>query len=83
MRRRDKSKNELDFQKKIGKRIDKLILEKGYKSPYDFWINKAGDDISRAALNYIIAGKTDIKLSTLRTLSKLLGVKIKVLIDFE
>lgn len=83
MRRRNKTKNEEIFQKALGKRIEREIEKRGYASPYEFWIEKAGDEISRASLNYIIAGKTDVKITTLMTIAKLLKIKTKDLLDFE
>lgn len=83
MKRRSKSKLEERFQIELGKRIEKEIKKQGYTSPYEFWIEAAGDHISRAALNYIVAGKTDIKLTTLMTIAKLLKVKTRDLLDFE
>ena len=55
----------------------------GFESAYDFWVNSASDHFSRAALQYIIAGKRDPKATTLCVLAKLLGVKPSVLLDFE
>lgn len=66
----------------LGKHIDLLIKRKGYTSAYDFWVNKAGDHISRATLNYILAGKSDPKATTLRTIAKLLGVSEATLFEF-
>jgi transcriptional regulator with XRE-family HTH domain len=66
----------------LGKHIEALIREKGYDSVYDFWIQKAGDDVSRATLNYIVAGKTDPKATTLRLIARLLGVKPSRIFDF-
>lgn len=83
MKRRKKQKTDEQFQKNLGKRIEAQIKLKGFKSIYDFWIQKAGDNISRAGLNYIVSGKTDIKITTLRMIARLLDVKTKDLLDFE
>jgi len=83
MKRRGKTKSEENFQKELGKRLEKEIKKSGYSSPYEFWIEKAGDHVSRATLNYILTGKTDVKITTLMTLAKLLKVKTKDLLDFE
>jgi hypothetical protein len=83
MRRANETKADQDWLKRFGKNVEELILKRGFKSPYDFWVNKAGDDLSRAALNYIVAGRTDPKATTLRVLAKLLDVKPSKLIDFE
>jgi hypothetical protein len=69
--------------KKLGKRIESLIIERGYRSPYDFWIQSAGDYISRSALNYLIAGRYDPKVTTLRTLARLLGVSLAKLVTIK
>lgn len=69
--------------KGFGKQVESVIRERGYESIYDFWIQRAGDDISRATLNYIVAGKVDPKASTIRTLAKLLEVTPGRLFDFE
>ena len=83
MKRRGKSKNEEQFQKALGERIKLEIKKKGFASPYQFWVEKAGEHISRATLNYVLAGKTEIKITTLRMVAKLLGVKTRDLLDFE
>lgn len=83
MKRRSKSKLEERFQIELGKRIEKEIKKQGYASVYEFWIEVAGDHISRAALNYIVAGQTDIKLTTLMMVAKLLKIKARDLLDFE
>lgn len=85
MRRSNKSKEDDLWLAALGRHIEGLIKKRGYDSAYDFWINheEAGDTISRAALNYIVAGKSDPKASTLRALAKLLGLKPAKLLDFE
>jgi hypothetical protein len=70
------------FLRQLGKHIERLIHDRGYNSAYDFWVNKAGDHMSRATLNYILAGETDPKISTLRTLAQLLGITTTELCDF-
>ena len=83
MKRSGKTKTEESFQRELGKRIDKEIKKRGYSSPYEFWVEKAGDHISRASLNYILTGKTDVKITTLVLIAKLLKVKTRDLLDFE
>lgn len=83
LKRSGRNKNDDAWLKALGKRIEHLIKEKGYESEYDFWVQKAGDDISRAGLNYIITGRTDPKASTLRAVAKLLNVKLKDLVDLD
>lgn len=83
MRRNGKLKEDREWLVRLGKQIEDLIRKRGYKSPYDFWINQAGDDISRSTLNYILKGRVDPKATTLRVLAKLLAVKPSKLIDLE
>ena len=82
MKQRSKNKGNEAYLKALGHHIERVIEKKGYKSPYDFWVNKAGDDLSRAALNYIVAGQSDIKILTIKTLARLLNVKPRDLLDF-
>jgi hypothetical protein len=77
------TKAERDWLKALGKHIRKLIEEGGYESPYDFWIQCAGDHLSRATLNYILVGKTAPKATTLRLLAMLLRIKPARMLDFE
>lgn len=79
--KKKKSKNTEDL-KRFGKHLEKMILQKGYSSPYDFWIQKAGEDMARAGLNYLIAGKREPKLLTLLLLADLLEVAPAELLDF-
>lgn len=83
MKRRGKSTSTEAFQKALGANIEKQILKKGYKSAYDFWIQEAEDSISRATLNFILVGKTDPKITTLREIARLLELKTSDLLDFE
>ncbi len=76
-----KSKNNEDLRR-FGKHLGTLILQQGYSSPYDFWIQKAGEDLSRASLNYLIAGKREPKLLTLLLLAELLEVSPADLLEF-
>ena len=82
MKREFKGKKDQIYLRDFGQHVKRLIESKGYKSPYDFWIKKAGDELSRASLNYIVAGQADTKLLTLRILAKLLSVETKDLLDF-
>jgi len=72
-----------EWLQRLGKNLDDLIKKKGYKSPYDFWVNKAGDHLSRSALNYVLTGKTDPKATTLRILARLLDVKPSKIVDLD
>ncbi len=82
-RRTNKPKGDQKWLLALGKHIEELIKARGFESAYDFWVNSASDHFSRAALQYIIAGKRDPKATTLCVLAKLLGVKPPVLLDFE
>lgn len=82
MRSKGRSNADKKWLAALGKNIERLIQEKGYSSVYDFWVQKAGDQISRASLNFIVAGKTDPKATTLRTLARLLKVEEAELLDF-
>ena len=82
MRGKGRSNADQKWLKALGANLEKIIKEKGYSSVYDFWIQKAGDQISRASLNFIVAGKSDPKATTIRTLARLLKVKESRLLDF-
>jgi len=78
-----KSKRDERWLKAFGAHLRKLIRENGYRSPYQFWIERAGDHISRANLNYIVTGRFDPKLTTVRLLARLLNVNWPKLFEFE
>ena len=80
MRRTGKSKQDELWLKAVGQRIGELIKKKGFASPYDFWVQKIGDEISRATLNYIISGQSDPKATTLRVIARALGVEVSDLL---
>jgi hypothetical protein len=63
--------------KDLGRKINQAILDKGYRSPYEFWIEKIGDDISRSGLNFILAGKRDPRITTLKLIGDALGIRIE------
>lgn len=77
-----KKSRQTEELRRFGKHLERLIVKKGYKSPYDFWIQKAGDEMARAGLNYLIAGKREPKLLTLILLADLLEVTPAELLDF-
>jgi transcriptional regulator with XRE-family HTH domain len=83
LKRKGKTKTDRAYLKALGQNVQHLMKSKGFDSPYDFWINRAGDEISRASLNYIVTGESDPKMTTIRALAKLLGVKPKDVLDFE
>ena len=68
--------------KVFGEHLEKLIERKGFASPYEFWIHQAGDSISRSALNYLINGSREPKLSTLILLMNLLDASPKEMFEF-
>lgn len=82
MRRVSKSKVDEQWLKALGLHVATLIQKRGYASPYEFWIECAGDHLSRSALNYILSGKKDAKATTLRTLAQLLEVSPSELLKF-
>lgn len=61
----------------LGKRIAELMDSKGYSSPYEFWLEHGDDGISRSNLNYILNGKSDPKISSLRRIAKALDVELE------
>lgn len=65
-----------EYHVKLGHHVVTLIKQKGYKSVYDFWVNRAGDKVSRATLNYLAAGTGDPKLSTLILVADLLEIPL-------
>lgn len=69
--------------RRFGKHLGRLIQERGYASPYDFWVQEAGEEMSRASLNYILAGKREPKLLTVLLLARLLRVPSQQLLDFD
>lgn len=82
MRRVSKSASDDKWLKEFGENLQKIMKTKGFASPYDFWVQEVGEHISRSSLHYILSGKSDPKLTTLKLLSKHLGVPITKLIDF-
>ena len=81
MRGKGRSRADTKWLKDLGRHIEKLILSK-YSSTYQFCVEKAGSDISRATLNFIIAGKSDPKATSLKIIAKHLNVPVKKLLDF-
>ncbi|MFA5582608.1 MAG: helix-turn-helix transcriptional regulator [Bacteriovoracaceae bacterium] len=74
-------KNNDNWSEWFGNRIRSLIEKKGYKSPYDFWIQECGDDISRATLDNILNGRYDPKISTIRKIARALNISLKTIFD--
>ncbi len=64
------------FLKKLGKRIETLIIEKkGYRS-LDAFALEYHDLIAKPTLYQICQGKRDMKVSTLRGLAKALEINL-------
>lgn len=70
MQRKRKGNVDEKFFISLGRRISLLILEKGYQSPYAFWLEHGDEGLSRSNLNYLLNGKTDPKMSTLRRVAE-------------
>ena len=69
--------------KRLGEHINQMIIRKGFKSPYEFWIQVLGEDVSRASLNYILKGRVDVKATTLKKIADALDVPIQELLNFK
>lgn len=68
------------FYDKLGKRLSKLILEKGGYKSLDAFALEHHDKIAKPTLYHLVDGKRDPKLSTLRRLSEALGMTVEELI---
>lgn len=77
------SKEDKQWLESLGIHLDKMIKKNGYKSPYQFWIEQARGQLSRANLNYILNGEVDLKITTLRKIATLLGVEPKDILNFK
>ena len=71
------------YLRALGIRLETLIYDKGFKSPYDFWVEKSDGLFSRATLNCILRGEKDARISTLRILAECLGIAIDELLRFR
>lgn len=78
-----KSKDNEKWLIALGQHLAKLIEEKGYSSPYEFWVEAGEETISRGNLHNILNGNFDIKITTLRKFASLLDIKLTELLDFE
>lgn len=78
-----KRKTENPWLKRLGKHIEAVMRKKGYDSPYEFWLEKVGDEMSRTTLNHVLTGKYDPKTSTLKKLADSLGMSLSELVDFD
>jgi transcriptional regulator with XRE-family HTH domain len=83
LKKSSRSVEDARWSKAFGAHLAKLIESKGYKSPYDFWVQVCGEDISRAALNYTLNGTRDVRMSTLRKIADALGLDLRELFGFK
>jgi hypothetical protein len=67
----------------LGRHIHSKILEKGFKSPYEFWIEALGDQVSRASLNYVLNGSVDVRATTLRRIAEALEMDHQEIFNFR
>ena len=74
MRRKSKSKKDDEWLKEFGRGLEQLILSRGYNSVYDFWKQVGHKYMSRASLNYIVAGEVDPRISTVKILTNILRI---------
>ena len=82
MLKKRKNRADTEWLVALGGNIEKQISKK-YKSPYEFWVQAVGDDISRTTLNYILKGAVDVRATSLRKIAKALGVSVETFFDFE
>lgn len=69
-------KEDRDFIKKLGKRVEKIILkDRGYKS-LDAFSLEYHDEIAKPTLYQLCDGKRDMKFSTLLGLCRALNVDV-------
>lgn len=69
-----------DFLKRLGKRIERIIIEERGYSSLDAFSIECNDLIAKPTLYQICQGKRDMKLSTLRGLAAALEVSAAELI---
>ena len=67
----------------LGRHIHSKILEKGFKSPYEFWVEALGDQVSRASLNYVLNGSVDVRATTLRRIAEALEMDHQEIFNFR
>ena len=81
---KEKERQKIDraFLKGLGRRIHGLILERGYLSPYEFWVEKSDGLFSRASLNFILNGEKDVRITSLRILAQCLDIPLDELLKF-
>jgi predicted transcriptional regulator len=74
-------KDDQAFLKKLGKKIEKIILEDMNYSSLDAFSIEHHDLIAKPTLYQICQGKRDMKISTLRGLAAALGISLKNLVE--
>ena len=83
MKKTKKTPEDQRWLKELGVHIADLIKKQGFQSPYDFWVNAVGDQISRTTLNYILNGEVDVRVTTLRKIARALKVKQQDILGFK
>ncbi len=83
MRKIKRRREDIEWLKALGKHLEELIRAKGFKSPYAFWVEALGDEVSRASLNYILKGEVDVKATTLKKLADSLEITPRDILDFN
>ncbi|MGZ3693639.1 MAG: hypothetical protein ACXVBE_08630 [Bdellovibrionota bacterium] len=76
MRKTSRSKEDQKWLEAVGRRLQKAILAQGYASPYVFWVEELGDEISRSTLHYILEGKVDAKGTTYKKIADSLKLPV-------
>jgi hypothetical protein len=82
---KDKIRARIDrtYLKGLGRRIEALIIAKGYLSSYEFWVEKSDGLFSRASLNFIVNGQKDVRITTLRIIAQCLDISLDELLKFS
>lgn len=68
------------FYERLGKRLGKIILEKGGYSSLDAFYLEHHEKIAKPTLYHLVDGKRDPKFSTLRRLAEALDMTVEELI---
>jgi len=81
MATRKLKKDDKTFLKKLGKRIEKIIIEDMGYSSLDAFTLEYHDLIAKPTLYQICQGKRDMKVSTLRGLTSALEMSLEDLVS--
>ena len=73
--------NDRQFLKRLGQRIEKIIIEERGYSSLDAFSLEHHDLITKPTLYHICQGKRDMKVSTLRGLAEAIGVRVGQLLE--